>query len=86
MCVNTLCGYSLKNVIFSNNNPFAAELFISIFHLFEAGIANAISQLQITENIIFLTKRHYRKLIVPTTNYCINFGGNIFFYEIFLKP
>ena len=24
-------------------NPFAAELFVSIFHSFEAGIANAIS-------------------------------------------
>ena len=32
-------------------NPYAAELFVSIFHSFEAGIANANFQLQMTKNI-----------------------------------
>ena len=34
-------------------NTYAAEVLVNIFHLFEAGIANAISQLQMMKNMLF---------------------------------
>ena len=37
---NTTCNKSYHDI---QINPCAAELFVSIFHSFEAGIANAIS-------------------------------------------
>ena len=38
---NTHKQFSSKSV-----NPYAAEMFVSIFHLFEAGIADAISSFE----------------------------------------
>ena len=37
-------------------NPRAAELFVSIFHPFEAGIANAISSFKQMKNTIIYEK------------------------------
>ena len=37
-------------------NPYAAELFRTIFHLFEAGIVNAISSSKRRKIIIFMQK------------------------------
>ena len=47
------------------SNPFVVELFASIFHLFEAGIANTIFSYKLQKLFIFMEK-------IDILNYCIN--------------
>ena len=56
-----------------------AELFVSIFHSFEAGIANAISSFKWRKIYIFMKNRH-----VPNWNYLINWASfKRYFFNFF---
>ena len=50
-------------------NPCSAELFVSIFHSFEAGIANAISSFKQMKKIVFLKNRHLSDWIISLTEH-----------------
>ena len=52
-----------------SNNPNAAELFRTIFHSFEAGIANAISSSKWRKVMIFMSKWTFSNVYVRLTKH-----------------
>ena len=60
-------------------NPCAAELFVSIFHSFAAGIANAISSFKWMKNIII-----YEKWECPKLNYLTDWASTRRYVAIFV--
>ena len=69
---------------------YRAKLFVTIFHSFKAGIANAISSFKRQKISLLMDERHFQihKMTSRafTTNYLINFSGILFTLKLAQNP